>query len=88
MCGGGGKYDWQRWGSCCRDKANCPHMGPGPKEEMPSVGGGVFLREFSRVYTSFGENHGKLRTAKWTSATEDRTWRLPSSSSSTGTLSH
>ena len=33
-----------------------------------------------RIYTSFGENHGKLRTARSISATGVWTWHLPSSS--------
>ena len=32
---------------------------------------GVFLRDPSRIYACFGENHGKLRTARSTSATGD-----------------
>ena len=31
------------WLVRCRDKANCPHVGPGPKGGMPSVG--IFLRD-------------------------------------------
>ena len=36
-------------------KANCPLVGPGPIGRMPSVW--VFLRDPTRIYTSFGENH-------------------------------
>ena len=45
---------------------------------VPSVG--VFLRDPSSIYASFGDNNGKLRTASSTSATEDWTWHLPSTS--------
>ena len=54
----------------CRYKANCKHVGLGPTGRVPSEG--VFLRDpikYPRIYASFGENYGKLRTAKPTSAT-------------------
>ena len=53
---------------CCRDEANCPLVGLGPVEGVPSVGG---LRDFAAIYVSFGENHGKLRKTRSTSATGD-----------------
>ena len=62
----------------CRIKGNCPHMGPGPTGGVPSVW--VFLRDPNPIYAWFGENHGKLRTARFTSATRDWSWHLPSTS--------
>ena len=49
---------------------------------------GVFLRDPSRIYASFGENHGKLRTARLTRVTgiEPGTPSLPVSRAET--LSH
>ena len=46
---------------------------------VPSVGG-LFYVILARIYASFGENHGKLRTARLTSATGVWTWHIPSSS--------
>ena len=41
---------------CCRDKANCLQVGPGP------VGGETSVEPFkgiiAHIYVSFGENHG------------------------------
>ena len=39
-----------------------------------------FYGILSRIYGSFGENHRKLRTTRLTSATEEWTWHLPSTS--------
>ena len=47
----------------CRIKANCPLVGPRP------VGGVLSVGVLARIYASFGETHGKLRTARSTSAT-------------------
>ena len=41
----------QKDGMDCRNKANCPHVGPGRTEEMS------FL---ARIQVSFGENKRKL----------------------------
>ena len=47
-------------------RVNCPNEGPGPaRGESASVG--IFLRDSSPYYASFGENHRKLRTARLTS---------------------
>ena len=58
------KHDWLvGW----RLEANCPHVGPGPIEDMPSVG--VFLKDpspFTRVSKKTTENS---ETARSTSAT-------------------
>ena len=51
----------------CKIKAYCPLLKYGPVDEVPSVG--VFLS--ACIYTSSGENHGKLRTARSTSVTGD-----------------
>ena len=37
--------------SCCRNKANCPHVEPGPMGDMPSMG--VFLRNHSPYLLEF-----------------------------------
>ena len=50
-------------------KANSPLVEPRPVGGLPSVG--VFLRDPSPYYASFGENRGKLRTARSTSTTGD-----------------
>ena len=41
---------------------------------------GVFKGILARTYACFGENHGKLRTAKSTSVTGDCTWHFLSAS--------
>ena len=41
---------------------------------------GSFYGILARIYWSFGENHGKLRTPRWTSTMEDRIRHLSSSS--------
>ena len=64
-------------GLCCRFKANCPLVGPGPIGRVPSVGGS-FKWILARIYANFEENHRKLRTASLTSATEVGTWHLES----------
>ena len=51
----------------CRFESNCPLVGPGTIGGIPSVG--VFLRDPIPYLRKFGENHGKLRTARLTSAT-------------------
>ena len=60
-------------------KSNCPLVGPGTTDGVPSTG--IFLRDpnLIRIYASFGENHRKFRTARSTSATgfEPGTSRLP-----------
>ena len=38
---------------------------------------GSFQGILARIYASFGENNGKLRTARSTNATGDWTWHLP-----------
>ena len=40
-------YSW-KWLVDFSVKANCPHVGPGPTDEMPSVG--VFLRDPPNPY--------------------------------------
>ena len=49
-----------------RIKAKCLHMGPVPTGEVVSFG--VFLRDPILYIHKFGENHGKLRTIRLTSA--------------------
>ena len=39
---------------------------------------GIFLRDPSRIYSSFGENHGKFWKTRSIRATEDLTCHLPS----------
>ena len=56
--------------------SNYLQEGPGIKGGMPSVG--VFAMDPSLIYANFGENHGKLGTARLTSATGNSTWHLPS----------
>ena len=73
------------WLIGCRDKANCPHVGPETMGRMPSVG--VILRVPSPFLRNFRRNHRKLQTARSTSATVDRTRHPPSSSSSADALS-
>ena len=51
-------------------KINCHTRDPRPVGEVPSVE--VFLR-VAHIYANFGENHGKLRTARSTSTTGDET---------------
>ena len=41
------------WFVGCRFKANCPLVGPGPFGGVPSVGGGVFLRDPSPYLREF-----------------------------------
>ena len=55
------------WCGGVGDKDDCLKKEPKPIGGMPSVG--VFLRDPSLIYASFGENHGNLRAAKSTSAT-------------------
>ena len=64
------------WLVGCRLKANCPLVRPGPIGGVPTVG--VFLRDPNSYLPSFGDYHGKLRTARSTSATGNRTRHLPS----------
>ena len=59
-------------------KTNCPLVGSGHIGGVPTVR--VFVRVLARLYVSFRENYGKLRTARSTSVTEVLTWHLPSSS--------
>ena len=47
-----------------RYESNCPLVGRGTIGGVPSVGGGSFLGILARIYASFGENHGKLRTVR------------------------
>ena len=53
---------------CCAVgfEANCPHLGPGPIEDMPSVR--PFYEVLDRINASFGEINGKLRMARCLSA--------------------
>ena len=69
------------WLVGCRDKANCPHVGPVSMGECPPWGS--FKGILTRIYVRFGKNHGKLQTVRSTSAT----WHLPSSSSRADVLS-
>ena len=65
----------QVWLIGCRDKANYLTMDLGLWGECPSWGS--LLGIIACIYASFGENHGKHRTARSTRATEDWTWHLP-----------
>ena len=47
----------------CRINAICPLVGPGPVGEHPRWEAS-FYGILARIYKSFGENHGKLRTAR------------------------
>ena len=60
----------------CRFESNCPLVGPGTIDGMPSVG--VFLRDPSPYLREFRKNHGKLRTARSTIVIKSWTWYLPS----------
>ena len=70
----------QTIGLGCGNKAECPHVGTGPKGWVSFVG--VFLGDPIPYLRNFGENHGKLRMARSTSATGDwiyqtfRMWNL------------
>ena len=46
----------------CKVKGNCPWMGPDHTGGLSSME--VILKDHSHIYANFGENHGKLRTAK------------------------
>ena len=53
----------------CLVYSRLSHEGPRPMGGMPSVG--VFLRDPSPYLREFRRIHGKLRTARSTSVTED-----------------
>ena len=63
---------------CCRFKSNYPLVGPRIIGSIPSLG--PFEGILTRIITSFGKNHGKLRTDKSTTANGNQTRHLPTTS--------
>ena len=53
----------------CGIKGNCAQVRPGSAGEMPS--GRIFLRIPARIYASFFQNHGELKTDRSVSAIGD-----------------